>query len=412
MTATPPATRLLIITTNFPRWEGDPHSPWLVELLGLLRERGVEVEILAPAFRGQGSHTIHGMRVHRFRYAPAPWETLTHEEGAPSKIRRNPLYLLLLPLYLLAGMVAAGRLAWAKEYQVVHVHWPVPQGIFGVLARWAAGLAAWGSRRKPPRLVATFYGADLVLVQRFPFLRPFLGWFTRRCDDLAAISSYTRRELVRLAPAAPRTIPYGIALPPEDVQWPTEPGLILTVGRLIQRKGIRYLIQALGQLPAHLNARLVIVGQGPERPALEALAQELGLEERVTFAGRLPDPELERLYAACDVFVLPAIVDSSGDTEMLGMVLLEAMRYRKPVVASNVGGIPDIVAHGVNGLLTPQKDPQALAQAIERLLTDRKLSRRLGESGYNEARRRFSWQAVLEETFALYGLKPVPDKTH
>ena len=401
--------RLLIITTNFPRWEGDPHSPWLVELLGLLRERGVEVEILAPAFRGQGSHTVHGMRVHRFRYAPAPWETLTHEEGAPNKIRANPLYLLLLPLYLLAGMWAAARLAWRREYRIIHVHWPVPQGIFGVLARWVARLAPGRARREPPRLVATFYGADLVLVRRFPVLHPFLGWFTRRCQDLAAISSYTRRELMRLAPAAtPRTIPYGIALPPQDAQWPVEPGLVLTVGRLIQRKGIRYLIQAMAQLPTLLppsrKARLVIVGQGHERPSLEALVQELGLEERVSFAGRVSDAELEALYAACELFVLPAIVDSSGDTEMLGMVLLEAMRYRKPVVASDVGGIPDIVTHGVNGLLVPQKDPQALAQAIARLLTDRDLSRRLGEKGYNEARRRFSWPAVLAETLALYGL--------
>ena len=102
-------SRLLIITTNFPRWPGDPHSPWLVELLGLLREQGIQIEVLAPAYAGQGNQQIYEMPVHRFRYAPARWETLTHDEGAPNKIRRNPWYLLLLPIYLAAGH--AGGLA-------------------------------------------------------------------------------------------------------------------------------------------------------------------------------------------------------------------------------------------------------------------------------------------------------------
>lgn len=391
--------KLLIITTNFPRWPGDPHSPWLVELLGLLRKEGVEVEILAPAYGGQPSHTIDGMAVHRFRYAPARWETLTHEEGAPAKIRRNPLYLLLLPIYLLAGFLASWRLARRRHFDVIHVHWPVPQGIFGLAARAAAP-------QPKPRLVATFYGADLVLASRFGFVKPFLRWFTAKCDDVAAISSYTRRELVALANAAPRTIPYGIALPPADQVWPTKKGKILYVGRLIPRKGVRYLIEAMAHLRGHPEARLTIVGGGPERESLAALVGRLGLHERVDFAGRISEEALVDHYQSCDLFVLPSIVDATGDTEMLGMVLLEAMRYRRPVIASDVGGIPDIVQHGENGLLVPQQDPEALAAAIQRLLDDRDYAIRLGESGYGYARQHFSWEAVVSETRKLYGTAP------
>ena len=385
-------TRVLIVTTNYPRWEGDPHSPWLLELMGRLREKGYEFDVLAPAFQGLATHRIGETPVYRFRYAPARWETLTHEEGAPNKIRKNPLYLLLLPFYVLAGMWASWRLGRTGRYDIIHVHWPVPQGLFGWLARRAGG----------GRLVATFYGADLVLARRFAFLKPFVRWFAGQCDDLAAISSYTARELTALSGREPRIIPYGIHLPPEQ-DWPATPGRILTVGRLIARKGHIYLIRAMTHLLDLPDAHLVIVGQGHEREALEQEIGRLGLEDRVSLTGRVSDAELEAYYQSCQVFALPAIVDASGDTEMLGMVSLEAMRYCKPVIASNVGGIPDIVVDGESGLLVPQKDPEALAAAIRRVLGDDAQARRLGHGGYRFAREHFSWESVQRATLAMYG---------
>ena len=385
-------TRVLIITTNYPRWESDPHSPWLLELMKRLRSHGYDFEVLAPSFKGLKTHEISGTKVYRFRYAPARWETLTHEDGAPNKIRKNPLYLLLLPIYMLAGMWAAWRLSREEQYDIIHVHWPVPQGIFGLLVRSAGG----------GRLVATFYGADLVLVQRFSILTGFLRRFVARCNDFAAISTYTARELTRLTGEVPRVIPFGIHLPPEQ-DWPATPGRILTVGRLIPRKGHLYLIRAMAHLSDLSDAHLVIVGSGNEREALEAEVQRLGLEERVTFTGRVSDEELEADYKSCQVFVLPAIVDESGDTEMLGMVSLEAMRYCKPVIASNVGGIPDIVVDGESGVLVPQKDPKALAAAIRRMLTDEDWAREVGHAGYRFARAHFSWESVTAATRAMYG---------
>lgn len=386
-------TKVLIVTTNFPRWEGDPHSPWLVELLTLLRARGLAIEILAPAYAGQGSHTVHGFRVQRFRYAPARWETLTHDEGAPNKIRRNPRYLLLLPTYLLGGVLAAWRLGRAGRYDIIHVHWPMPQGLLGLFARWAGR----------GRLVATFYGADLVMARRFSFVQPLVRAFTRRCADVAAISSFTASEVERVTGVTPRVIPYGIAVPPERPLTPGQPGMILTVGRLIARKGHAYLIEALALL-ARPDTHLVIVGEGHERAALEHQVRALHLEERVSFAGRVSDAELQRLYQACQVFVLPAIVDSSGDTEMLGMVSLEAMRYGKPVVATRVGGVADIVQDGATGLLVDQRNPALLAAAIDRLLADPALADALGRAGYDFARDHFSWEAIMQQTLGLYGL--------
>ena len=180
--------------------------------------------------------------------------------------------------------------------------------------------------------------------------------------------------------------------------------MILTVGRLIARKGQPYLIEAMALLADHPHAHLVIVGEGHERPALEATVARLGLADRVTLKGRVSDEELNRLYRACQVFALPGIVDAAGDTEMLGMVLLEAMRYRKPVVCTRVGGTVDILTDGENGLLVPEKDPAQLAAAIRRLLDDAALADRIGGAGYVTARDRFGWPEIVRRTKAIYGM--------
>ncbi|MEZ4769045.1 MAG: glycosyltransferase family 4 protein [Caldilineales bacterium] len=328
-----------------------------------------------------------------FSLRASPLGDTDPRRSAHNKIRRNPGYLLLLPGYLLAGGLAAWRLGRSGRYDILHVHWPMPQGLMGVVARWAGG----------GRLVATFYGADLVMSRRFPFVRPLVRSFARRCAEVAAISSYTAREVRQSTGISPRVIPYGIAMPPENQAWPAQPGMILTVGRLVARKGHAYLIEAMARLDAP-DAHLVIVGEGHERPDLESRVRALQLKDRVTFAGRVSDAELNRLYQSCQVFVLPAIVDSSGDTEMLGMVSLEAMRYGKPVVATRVGGIADIVQDRTTGLMVEQRDAGALAAAIDRLLADADLAACLGHAGYLYARDHFSWDAVVQQTLALYGL--------
>ena len=130
--------------------------------------------------------------------------------------------------------------------------------------------------------------------------------------------------------------------------------------------------------------------------------KSLGLEDRVEMPGRVPEPQLHRAFARAHVLVLPSIVDARGDTEGLGVVLLEAMSYRLPVIASNVGGITDIVADGKTGLLVPPADPAALAGALERLATDTALAEQLAEAGRQYVEEHFSWPAILEEWQSCY----------
>ncbi|MGQ9594799.1 MAG: glycosyltransferase [Anaerolineae bacterium] len=400
--------KVLYLVTSFARYEGDPHASWIVALIQHLRPLGVEVEVLAPSFRGLGDHWVQGIPVRRFRYFPARWEALTHEDGAPKKVG-NPLYAAMVVPYLLAGMAAAARLARRERSALVPGHGPLPQALLGLAARWAGGMP----------LVATFYGAELHLARRVPVLRPVLRALARACDRAVAISSFTARQVEDLTGVRPLVIPYGAAVAPAgeepgQLQAQERPPRVLFAGRLIARKGLPILLQALAQVAQEREVVLDLVGEGHERPHLERLAAELGIADRVHFHGWVSQEDLDRLYRACTVFVLPSVVDAHGDTEGLGVVLIEALRYRKPVIGSDVGGIPDIVEDGLSGLLVPPGDPEALAQALQRVLDDPALAQRLGEEGFRYVAEKFAWEHIADQMAALYrevagsGPHPIP----
>jgi glycosyltransferase involved in cell wall biosynthesis len=200
-------------------------------------------------------------------------------------------------------------------------------------------------------------------------------------------------------------IPYAVDLPvPSLTALPRAAAgcAVLFVGRLAERKGVRYLIDAVADLPAALRPHLTIIGDGPEREALEAQTQARGATDRVTFMGWVTPEQLDAAYAAASVFVLPAVVDARGDTEGLGMVLLEAMTYRVPVISTPLGGVTDIVEDDETGLLVPPNDASALAAAIIRIATDPVTADRLGAKGRDYALSHFSWSAVLGQWRALY----------
>src|SRR3989440_6688420 len=381
--------RILHVVTAFPRSPDDVIVPWLVELLKRLQAAGHEVEVFTSSYRGAPDQAVGGIPVHRFRYFPRRWERLTHEEAAPDRMKRSLLYRLMPACFVVAGMIAVWRLCRRQRYDVIHVHWPFPLALFG----WAA------QRARPAALVTTFYGVELRWVKTaMPFLRGFLKWAARRSDRVVAISSYTADEVRELVQVPIEVIPYTTSLPPPPVppagrRSPGAPFTVLFVGRLVERKGVSHLVDAVSQLLPGADVRLVIVGDGPERARIEARVRERGLDGRVAVRGQVSDAELQAAYAGADAFVLPAVVDRRGDTEGLGVVLLEAMNHRVPVIASAIGGITDIVEDGVSGLLVPPGDAPALAAALARFARAPEVAAGLGEAGYRPLRGRVRWGA-------------------
>src|SRR2546428_127951 len=321
--------RILHVVTAFPRPPDDVIVPWLVELLKRLQAAGHEVEVFTSSYRGAPDQVFAGIPVHRFRYFPRRWETLTHEEGAPAGMRRSWLSRLMPAWLVRAGMVAIWCLCRRGRYDVIHAHWPLPLALFG-----------WGAQRaRSARLVTTFYGVGLRWVKSaLPFLKGFLAWAARRSDRVVAISHYTAGELRELADVPIEVIPYTTSLPEVGATSPAPDGKgpVLFVGRLVERKGVAHLIEAIARLGS-LGPRLEIVGEGPERPGLEALAERLGVADRVVFRGKIPPDELQASYARAAVCGLPSVLDAPGGTEGLGVVLLAAMDHPTSVIASPVG---------------------------------------------------------------------------
>ncbi len=282
---------------------------------------------------------------------------IAYGAGVMGNLRRQPARILLLPAFL-AGFVRAARRA-AGDADLVHAHW-LPAG---AVAR-ATG--------KP--FVVQLWGTDVELARR---ARPLARAILRAARLTICASTALADEARALGARDVRVIPSGVDIP-AAVPEPADPPQILFAGRLSHEKGILELVEAARDMA------LVVAGDGP-------------LRSRVPNAlGMVPHDELLRLYGRA------AIVACPSHREGFGVVCAEAMAHGRPVVASAVGGLLDLVVDGETGLLVPPGDVTALRASLLRLLHDGDLRRRLGEAGRRRARERLSWNPVTEATLAAY----------
>lgn len=388
--------KVLVIGSVYPRFHEDAEVPWLRTSIAHLKKAGLDIQVLAPAYKGLKSHEIDGVKVNRFRYAPAKWEFLTHEEGAPSKMANKPWLQLLAIPYIISGFFKCIKICRKFKPDIIHAHWPFPHAY---IALGAAKLF------KIP-LVLNFHGAELLLIRKKKWVKPLLKFAIGQAQAVFANSSFTAGKIKALRNVDVEWSPYGTTL--ETGTGNAEPHAIngkfkiLFVGRHIERKGIRYLIEAAKYLPRD-QFEIRIVGVGDLTEQLKELAAHVsGNSAEIIFTGKLSPEALASEYKTANVFTLPAIVDSKGDTEGLGVVLIEAMELGLPIVASNVGGIPDVVIDGETGILVPEKDPEALANAYKRLAAEPELVKHLLAGAQKRINECFTWDGIIQRQIAVY----------
>lgn len=269
-------------------------------------------------------------------------------------------------------------------------------------------LVAYFLARPSGRLIVWYHSDVIRPSWRYRlFYRPFLRFALSRAVRVVVSSPALGRSAPELRDfqAKCTVIPFGIdprldasdAILTRALELRREANrpIVLFVGRLVPYKGVDVLLEAL----AGLDACGLIVGDGPQRTALEAHARELGLVGRVRFLGSVADAELAALYRACDVFVLPSVTRQ----EAFGVVQLEAMAAGKPVVSTDVGtGVGWVNRHGETGYVVPPADPVALREALRRLLADPALQKSMGDAAAKRVRATFTLERMIDDTLALY----------
>jgi glycosyltransferase involved in cell wall biosynthesis len=291
-----------------------------------------------------------------------------------------------------------------RGVSVLHAHFGV-EGVYIAPTARALGVP----------LVTTLHGFDVtigkrqLLASRKPSWINYVTWRDSLFEGGAAfvcVSEYIRRRALEWGYPAGRTtvLPIGVDT---DLIKPVPVGeapRIVHVARLVEVKGTADLLRAFAVVRRRLPAaELVIIGDGPLRARLGALADELGVAGAVRFLGARPHPEVLAQIAASSVLCLPSATAPNDAQEGLGMVLLEAAATGRPVVGTDHGGIPEAVVDGVTGYLVPERDPEALAERLHALIADPDLGERLGAAGRAMVERRYDLRTQTARLESLYG---------
>jgi L-malate glycosyltransferase len=347
------------------------------ELARSLAERGHRVHVIStdPPFRLPRFQA--GIEFHRV-FAP----------GYP---------VLPEPQYLLALTNRIAQVAREQRLHAVHAHYAIPHAAAAYLARQI--LAARGPQ-PPPRVVTTLHGTDITLLGSDPSYSETVAFCIEQSDAVTAVSASlrddTRRRLrvTRDIEVIPNFVDGDVYRRRFDEgvrEWfcPRDrfDALVLHVSNFRPVKRIDAVIDVFARAAGRVRARLMMVGDGPELQRAEQDVRRRGLDDRVLFAGEQQD--LVSLLSVADVFLLASAEES------FGLAALEAMACEVPVVATRVGGLPEVVEHGVTGFLHPVDEPEAMAESLVRLLADPGLRARFGRAARADAVARFARDPIV-----------------
>ncbi|WP_428826917.1 glycosyltransferase [Azonexus sp. IMCC34842] len=349
------------MASTYPRWPGD-HEPGFVHELNRRLAHEFEIHVVCPRAPGAAEFEVmDGVAVHRFCYAPKPIETLVQGGGILSNLRQRPWKWVLVPSFFIGMMYQTFRCLRRIQPNCIHAHWIIPQGV---------ALAVLGTLIKnvPPFLL-TSHGSDLFCL-RGKLFAMLKRWVLGKAATTTVVSYPMVAEVIKFGGCPERisVIPMGVDFASRFSLTPLMlrvPGEILFVGRLVESKGLKYLIEAMPIIRRQVQqVNLVVIGDGPELQALRTLVASMGLN-CVQFLGSLPQEKLPDFYRRASVFVAPFI-----GNEGLGLVTVEAIACACPVVVGDIPAMADIFLDTELEMRAAPRNSSALAEKVVAVLLD------------------------------------------
>ena len=394
--------KLLVTTSTFPRWKNDTDPPFVYELSRRLTNH-FDITVLAPNYPGALTRKeMAGLTVYRFRYFFKKLELLAGSEGILPTLKKNVLFNFLVPFFLVGEFWALVKLTKKIKPDIIHAHWILPQGFIAALAKKIT--------RVP--FVVTTHGGDIYGLQG-KFATALKRYALHNAAHVTVVSKDIQQTIIK---KFGKNILTGVISMGVDSQLfhPDKKDLslreknkisgpfLLFVGRLTEKKGVRYLIEAMvSVLKNSPETKLMLIGTGELHQELSRLVNSLGLQGNVIFRGAIPNHELPKYFATADIFIGPSIQAEGGDTEGLGLTFVEAGMSGCIVIGTDVGGIGDIIEHGKTGFLIKEKDSKAIADVLVSILGDKQKLAGIRENARKKMVSQFDWQSIADQYAVL-----------
>lgn len=387
-------TNLVVLASTFPRWERDTVPSFVLDYAERMLPDVRSVTVIAPHYAGakRRERLPSGINVRRFRYAyPYRFENIAY-----GQFQKTKFYPVKVLLYTVSEFWMTLRVCARNRPAIINAHWLIPQGFVAVMVKYLLHCP----------VIISVHGSDIFTLNG-KLMKKVKRFILQRADAVVVNSSVTREACRKLYDRDYPVIPMGVDMDrfklskPRPTSDKSDKFEMLFVGRLAASKGVQHLIEALSTLDTQ-KMHLSIIGDGPERPSLEAYVHDHGLDQIVTFVGWVQPADLPEYYASADVFVGPSIEEANGRKEAFGVVFVEAAASGLPVVTTGAGGMTDIVKDKETGLIVPQRDVPALAAAIEYLRDHPAKRREMGERGREFVSANFSWSKIIGRYRVVY----------
>ena len=380
---------VLVLATTFPKWEDGSTPKFVYELSKELDRHANKVVVLSPHDQGSAFHEeMGGLEVYRYPYFfPIRYQTL-RTGSTVDKVQSSHLAKIQIPFLILSLFAHTLWLIRKEEIDVIQSHWILPNGVVGSIMNHLMGI----------RHVMTIHAGGALMLQKIPFNRRIATYTYRHSEAILPVSSHISRTYLDLVDEDAKSETKSVVVQPMGTHTSDFTGFDeiedggndhvvgLYVGRLAEKKGVNYLLDAVAILDdTEQDFELTIVGTGSLGEELRAKAAELGVEDVVEFTGWVSDEELNRHYVDADFVVVPSVRTAAGDTEGMPTVISEAMAAGNPVIATNAGGITDVVEDGANGYIIEQRQPSEIADRMSRLISDPSLRQRLSDGALETA---------------------------